>query len=106
MRCLAPPSFHDGSGSAGCARVNAGESKHADTALVSSFISGCRRLLERDSSLRPWAFLHLLHYFVQVEARRLLPLRELLERIQELANVGLRGPHDVRALYEPVVVGV
>src|SRR5215510_10961363 len=50
--------------------------------------------------------LHLLHDLVQVEGGRLLPLRVLLERRQELGNEGLGGHEHERAVHDPVVVGV
>jgi hypothetical protein len=40
--------------------------------------------------LRSSALLQLLHYFIHVEAGRLLPLRIVLEGHKELAHIGLR----------------
>src|SRR4029078_1240576 len=47
-----------------------------------------RRTLQR---LLRRTFLQLLHHFVHVEAGRLLPLRIVPERQQELAHIVLRG---------------
>ena len=44
--------------------------------------------------------------FIHVEARRLLPLRIVLKRQQELAHVVLRGDHQEGVIKKPVVVGV
>src|SRR5215475_866787 len=56
--------------------------------------------------LAPAALLQLLHDFIEIEAGRLLPLRVVLERRQELANEGLRGNEHERVVHDPVVVRV
>src|SRR6187455_1567721 len=49
---------------------------------------------------------HLLHDVIEIESGRLLALRELPERLEELAHVGLRRLQHIGAPHEPVVVGV
>ena len=50
--------------------------------------------------------MQLLHHVVEIEAGGLLPLREFLERHQELAHVVLGGNHQEHVVEQPVVVGV
>src|SRR5262245_64329622 len=50
--------------------------------------------------------LHLLQDFVQVEGGRLLPLRVLSERRQELADESLSWYEHERVIEDPIVVGV
>src|SRR5262245_66116452 len=50
--------------------------------------------------------LHFLQDFVQVERGRLLPLRVLPERRQELGDVGLSGHEHERVIEDPIVVRV
>ena len=51
-------------------------------------------------------FLQLLHHFIHVEARRLLTLRKVPERHQELADIVLRGNKQEGVIKKPVVIGV
>src|SRR5262249_29865367 len=71
-----------------------------------SSASSAARVTAAAAGLLPVAFLQLLPDFVQVEARRLLPLRVVLERHQELAYESLGGHEYERMVHDPVVVGV
>ena len=52
------------------------------------------------------AFLQAAHHLVEVEARRLLPLRKIPEAHQEIADIVLGWHHQKSMIDQPVVVGV
>src|SRR5207302_2276344 len=64
------------------------------------------RISARGRPLLAATFLQLLKDFIHIEGGRLLALRILFERREELAHVSLRGHQRENVIDEPVIVGV
>src|SRR5262245_31412923 len=69
---------------------------------IDPFAVGCWRFTSVASALARLG--QLPHHLVEIEARRLLPDRKLLEALQPLRHVGLRRNDEVCAMHEPVGV--